>query len=145
MEGIPLIMSLDDIILVGKYVYGCWHQYPKHVEWWGLVGVVGTNIVMGMIGDLAVVGPKGGGASKYTTFSKLNKYFSELQICQMSESQTAGLWRTLIKKEPDIIRLRHNEVNFDITCKGHQNYSKAYFMDILRCFDDHQIPPQKFL
>ena len=55
----------------------------------------------------------------------------------MSESQTAGLWRRLIKQEPDIMRLRYNVVNFDITCEGHLNYSKAYFMNILKCFDDH--------
>ena len=66
-----------------------------------------------------------------------------MQICQMSESQTAGLRRSPIKKEPDIMRLRRNEVNFDIICEGHQNYSKAYFMNILRCFDDHEIRPQK--
>ena len=46
----------DDIILVGKYVYGCQHQYSKQVEWWGLVGVVGANRVMGVVGDLVVVG-----------------------------------------------------------------------------------------
>ena len=30
------------------------------------------------------------------------------------------------------MRVRHNEVNFDVTYKGHLNCSKTYFIDILR-------------
>ena len=36
-------------------------------------------------------------------------YFSDVK------SQTAGLWRKFIKKELDIMRFRHNEVNFEVT------------------------------
>ena len=45
------------------------------------------------------------------------------------------------KKELDI-RLKHNEVNFKVTFEGPLNYSITYFMNILRCFDDHQMQPQ---
>ena len=41
------------------------------------------------------------------------------------------------KKEPDIMSFKHNEVSFDLTCEGHPNYPKTYFMNILRCFDGH--------
>ena len=43
------------------------------------------------------------------------------------------------KKELDIMRLKLYEVKFDLTCECHQNTSKTYFMNILGCFDDHQI------
>ena len=33
-------------------------------------------------------------------------------------------------------------INFEVTCEGHPNYSKTYFMNILRCFDDYQMWPQ---
>ena len=39
-----------------------------------------------------------------------------------------------IKKELDIMRLKHNEVNFEVTFEGHPIYSKTYFMNILKCF-----------
>ena len=37
----------------------------------------------------------------------------------------------------NIMRFRLYEVNLDLTCESHQNTSKTYFMNILRCFDDH--------
>ena len=55
-----------------------------------------------------VVGSRGGGT----------------HVSQMSKSQTAGLWRRFIKRELDIMRLRHNEVNFEATFDGHLKYSK---------------------
>ena len=45
-------------------------------------------------------------------------------ISQMSKNQTDGLWMGFLKKEFDIMRLRHNEVNFEATFDGHLNYSK---------------------
>ena len=59
----------------------------------------------------------------------------------MSQNQKPVLWRRLIKKEVDIMIFRLYEVNFDLTCEGHLNTSKTYFMDILRCFHDHQMWP----
>ena len=47
-----------------------------------------------------------------------------------------------IKNELHIRRLENNEVNFEVACEGHPNYSKTYFMNILRCFGDHQMWPQ---
>ena len=47
------------------------------------------------------------------------------------------------KKKFDIRRLIHNEVNFEVTFEGPPNYLKTYFMNIFRCFDDHQMQPQK--
>ena len=41
-----------------------------------------------------------------------------------------------MKKELYIMRFKHNEVDFDFICEGHPNHSK---MNILRCFDDHQV------
>ena len=49
------------------------------------------------------------------------------------------------KKEHDIMRFRLYEVYFDLTCDGHQNTSKIYFMNILRCFNDHQLFPKKLI
>ena len=37
---------------------------------------------------------------------------------------------------------RRYEVNFDLTCEGHQNTPETYSMNILGCFDDHQMLPQ---
>ena len=48
------------------------------------------------------------------------------------------------KKELDIMRFRLYEVKFDLTCEGHQNTSKTYFVNVLRCFDDHQMWPQNW-
>ena len=31
------------------------------------------------------------------------------------------------------------EVKFDFRCERHQNTLKTYFMNILMCFDNHQI------
>ena len=42
------------------------------------------------------------------------------------------------------MRLKLYEVKFDLTCERHQNTSKTYFMNILGCFDDHQIWPQNW-
>ena len=83
---------------------------------WRLVVTVQAHIVVGWLG------PRGGGS---TNNSKISK------------NQTAGLWRRFIKKELDIMRFRHNEVNFELTCESHQNTSKTYFMNTLRCFDNH--------
>ena len=33
-----------------------------------------------------------------------------------------------------IMRLRHNEVKFDLTYESHQNTVKTYLMNVLRCF-----------
>ena len=49
------------------------------------------------------------------------------------------------KNELDMMRLRLYEVNFDLTCEVHPNYSKTYFINILRCFNDHQMWPQNFV
>ena len=46
-------------------------------------------------------------------------------------------------KKLDMRKLIHNEVIFEVTFEGHPNYPKTYFMNIFRCFDDHQMPPQK--
>ena len=35
--------------------------------------------------------------------------------CQMSKSQTHGLWRRFTKKKIDIMRFTHIDVNFDVT------------------------------
>ena len=35
------------------------------------------------------------------------------------------------------MRFTHNDVNFDVKYGSHQNWSKTYFMSILRIFDDH--------
>ena len=61
-------------------------------------------------------------AHSLKAFSKLTKYLSELPIiCQMSESQTAGLWRRFIKNKLDVMMFRHNEVNFEAAYDDHQN------------------------
>ena len=60
------------------------------VEWWALVGVVGANRVVGWLG------PVGSGFGRYI---QSKKYLSKWPIiCQMSNGQTAGLWRRCIKK-----------------------------------------------
>ena len=43
------------------------------------------------------------------------------------------------KKELDKKRLKHNEVSFEVTLEGLPNYSKTYFINIFRCFDDYQM------
>ena len=44
--------------------------------------------------------------------------------CQMSKSQTHGLWRRFTKKLIDIMRFTHIDVNFDIKYDGDQKPSK---------------------
>ena len=46
------------------------------------------------------------------------------------------------KKKLDIRRLKHNEVNFEVTFEGPPNYSKTYFMSMFRCFDGHKMQSQ---
>ena len=40
----------------------------------------------------------------------------------VTKSQTSGLCVRFVKKDLDIMRLRHNEVNFEATFDDHQNY-----------------------
>ena len=49
----------------------------------------------------------------------------KLIICQMSKCQTPGLWRRLTKKKLDIMRLRYDEVNFEVRFDDHQNTTKC--------------------
>ena len=49
----------------------------------------------------------------------------KLIICQMSKCQTPGLWRRLTKKNLDIMRLRYDEVNFEVRFDDHQNTTKC--------------------
>ena len=54
------------------------------------------------------------------TLSKSKKYLSELPIIgQMSKSHTTALWRRFIKEELDIMRFKHNKVNFETTFDDH--------------------------
>ena len=57
----------------------------------------------------------------------------------MSKSQHAGLWMRFIKKELDMRRFKHNEVNFEVTFEVQQHHSKIYFMSILRGIDDYHM------
>ena len=60
------------------------------------------------------------------TSSRSNKYLSEFPIfCQMSKSKTTALWMGFIKNELDIMRYRHNKVNFVAAFDDHQNASKC--------------------
>ena len=43
------------------------------------------------------------------------------------------------KKNIDIMRFTHIDVNFDATYEGHQNCSKTPSMHILRVFGDHHM------
>ena len=57
--------------------------------------------------------------------------------CQMSKSQTHGLWRRFTKKKIDIMRFTHIDVNFDISYDGYkkpQNVHKKCFWTILVTF-----------
>ena len=49
------------------------------------------------------------------------------------------------KNELDIIEFRVYEVNFDLTGEVHPNYSKTYFMNILRRFNDDQMWSQNYV
>ena len=44
-----------------------------------------------------------------------------------------------IKKELDMRRFKHNEVNFEVTFEVQPHYSKIYFMSILRGIDDYHM------
>ena len=48
----------------------------------------------------------------------------------MSKKESPGLWRRFTKKEEDIMRFTHIDVNFDSTYiyEGHQNLSKILFI-----------------
>ena len=65
------------------------------------------------------------------------RFANYLSNVKMSNTMTMEEVRK--KKELDIMRLKLYEVKFDLTCECHQNTSKTYFMNILGCFDDHQI------
>ena len=41
------------------------------------------------------------------------------------------------KKEIDIMRFTHIDINFDVRYEGHQNHPKILSMNILRVFSDH--------
>ena len=71
----------------------------------------------------------GGGLSQGVKLSK---------ICQMSNSQTSGLWRRFTKII-EIMRFAHIDIDFDVTYEGHQNWSKLLSIDILRVFSDHHM------
>ena len=61
------------------------------------------------------------------SLSKSKKYSSELPIiCQMSKSNKTALWRRYIKKKLDIMRFRHDEVNFQAIFDDYGNTSKCY-------------------
>ena len=47
-----------------------------------------------------------------TLLKKISTGFSN--ICNVSKTQTAGLWKMF----------KHNEVNFEVTYEGHLNYYK---------------------
>ena len=51
-------------------------------------------------------------------------------------------WTT--KKELDKRRFKHNEVNSKKRYEGHTNYSKTYFVNILKYFNDQQTPLQNW-
>ena len=40
------------------------------------------------------------------------------------------------------MRFRLYEVSFNLTCEGHPNYSKTYFVNIMNCFNEHQMWPK---
>ena len=69
---------------------------------------------------------------------------SRQKTCQMSKSQTCGLWRRFTKKKKiDIMRFTHIDINFDVKYEGHQNCSKTLSMHIMRVFGDHHMWCQK--
>ena len=43
------------------------------------------------------------------------------------------------KKEFDIKRITHNEINFYVTYEGHTNYSETYFTNIFGLLGCHYI------
>ena len=49
---------------------------------------------------------------------QLSKYVKLSKRCQISKSQTSGLWRMFTKKI-GIIRLTHININFDVKYEGH--------------------------
>ena len=59
--------------------------------------------------------------------------------CQMSNSQTSGLWRRFAKKKENIMRFTDIDINFDIRYEGHQNCPKILSKNILRVFGDHHV------
>ena len=44
-------------------------------------------------------------------------------------------------KKLDMMMLRHNEVNFDVTHESHQNWSKTH--ENFKSFDDHYVGNEK--
>ena len=54
--------------------------------------------------------------------------------CQMSRSQTHGLWRRFTRKKNDIMRFTYFDINFDVNNEGHQKCSKTLSMHILTVF-----------
>ena len=85
----------------------------------------------------------GGGGTFTKIFIKSKKFLSEMSIIfsdvknskNMEEVHKKGTWH----------KFRLYEVNFDLTCEGHPNYSRAYFMNIMSYFNDHQMCPNNWL
>ena len=97
-------------------------------------------LVGGGAGGLgAVVGGRGGKGLSITWHIIFANYLSNVKM-----SNTMTMEEVRKKKQLDIMRLKLYEVKFDLTCECHQNTSKTYFMNILGCFDDHQIWPQNW-
>ena len=59
--------------------------------------------------------------------------------CQISNSQATKLGKRFTKKLLHTMRFTNNHVNFDVMRESYQNWSKIYFMDILRIFEDHHV------
>ena len=81
-------------------------------------------------------GGAGVGGFKGVCMTSHIRFANYLSNVKMSNTMTM---EEVLKKELDIMRLKLYEVKFDPTCEHHQNTSKTYFMNILGCFDDHQI------
>ena len=64
-------------------------------------------------------------------------------VKKMLNVKKSNIWTTeeVHKKilKIDIMRFTDNDINFDITHEGHQNWSKILYMDILRVFGDHHM------
>ena len=60
--------------------------------------------------------------------------------CQIAGTMEEVHTHTHKKKTTiDTMKFTHIDINFDVTCKGHQSWSKILSMNILRGFGSHHM------
>ena len=70
--------------------------------------------------------------SKRCQIVKKSDSWTREEVNQRKKSDSWTREEVNQRKNLSTMRFTHNDINFDVTCESHQNWSKIYFMNILR-------------